>query len=278
MIIQRQLTLDVSQTTLEALKQLAPELSTAQLKQALYQGAVWYQAIKQKQPQRIRRAKRLLKAQEQIFLNYNDEVLQQPVPKPQLIQDCADWSVWYKPKGLLSQGSKWGDHHTLYRQVEISWQRPCWLVHRLDKATDGLMLLAHSKQKAQQLTQLFEQRQVDKTYVAQVRGHFLDSPLHLTTPLDGKQAHSLVTLIDYDAKNHTSWVQVQIFTGRKHQIRQHLAQIGFAIIGDRLHGDEVATEDLQLTAIALTLKGEIESLQQTFQLPQDLMPITVGGN
>ena len=66
-------------------------------------------------------------------------------------------SIWYKPYGIYCQGSKWGDHHTIHRMAEQQLQRPCFIVHRLDRATTGLVIVAHKKKIAAALAALFAQ-------------------------------------------------------------------------------------------------------------------------
>jgi len=91
-----------------------------------------------------------------------------------LVEDCGDYSIWNKPSGMLSQGSKWGDHCTIYRWVEKNLQpeRAAFVVHRLDRAATGLILLAHKKSVASQFSRLFEKREIYKRYLVKVKGDF----------------------------------------------------------------------------------------------------------
>ena len=86
----------------------------------------------------------------QIELYYDRRVLDAEPEAPRLIADESDYSVWFKPFGVLSQGSRWGDHCAMTRCAEkaLSPERPALVVHRLDRAATGLMLLAHRKRAA----------------------------------------------------------------------------------------------------------------------------------
>jgi tRNA pseudouridine32 synthase / 23S rRNA pseudouridine746 synthase len=135
---------EAGQTALDWLA-AATGLSRQHIKQTMDRGAVWI--THGKHTQRLRRAKRQLPAGDTLHLYYDAAVLAQQPPEPGLVADESDYSVWHKPCGMLSQGSKWGDHCTINRWVEkhLAPQRPAFIVHRLDRAATGLMLIAHSR-------------------------------------------------------------------------------------------------------------------------------------
>ena len=89
-------------------------LSNAQLKQAIQQGALWL--TRGKSTQRLRRVKKPLKTADTLHFYYDEQVLSQQPNEALLIEDCTDYSVWYKPYGMLSQGSKWSDHPSLVQR------------------------------------------------------------------------------------------------------------------------------------------------------------------
>ncbi len=247
------------------------------LKSIMQKGAVWLSLSKtDAKPLRIRRAKRLLKTGNILHLYYNKDVLNTTISPAKLIADCEKYSVWHKPKGMLSQGSKWGDHTTLNRWVEQNYRpnglhsgqnKNAIIVHRLDKATDGLMLIAHTKDMAKQLSQLFENRKIIKIYQAWVVGKFPAIKQDYLTSIDGRKAVTNAKLLQFDSEKNRSLLEVNIATGRKHQIRIHLAEAGYPIIGDRLYNpSKDHKEDLQLTAVQIELQGDIDLLQKTFKL------------
>ena len=98
------------------LLQQASGLSKQRIKLAMTQGAVWI--TRGKNTQRLRRAKRALRVGDEVHLYYDAEILAAIPPEPTLIADLGAYSVWNKPFGLRSQGSKWGDHCTLMRWAE----------------------------------------------------------------------------------------------------------------------------------------------------------------
>ena len=219
------------------LLQQATGLSKQRLKTAMTKGALW--VSRGRNTQRLRRATRALREGDDVHLYYDAKILAEEPPEPILIADLGAYSVWNKPFGLRSQGSKWGDHCTVTRWAEghLEPQRPAFTVHRLDRAANGLILIAHTKTTAAALSALFRDRQVKKCYQALVSGDFSaqPNPTRIEQALDGKDAVSEFSLQQLSADGQRSLLDVRIETGRKHQIRRHLAAIGHPIIGDRLY-------------------------------------------
>ncbi|MDP6968632.1 MAG: RNA pseudouridine synthase [Gammaproteobacteria bacterium] len=239
--------IDCPQTAVAALTSVSG-LPRSVLKEAMQKGAVWLQ--RGKKTQRIRRQDRLLKAQDTLFLYYHRTVLDQVCPAATLLADEGEFSVWYKPTGMLSQGSRWSDHCTINRWVEghITPARTAVIVNRLDRAAQGLMLIAHSKAMARQLSGLFAQHKIHKAYLAKVEGQLI-KPTTCTAEVDNKPALSHIQPLQSGPDR--SLVKVIIETGRKHQIRQHLAGLGHPIVGDRLNHPGPYGEDLALVCSEL---------------------------
>jgi tRNA pseudouridine32 synthase/23S rRNA pseudouridine746 synthase len=246
-------------------------LSKQQIKQVMQKGAVW--VSKGKKTQRLRRAKKAVHIGEILHLYYDKMVLDKLPPEPTLMEDEGRYSVWNKPYGMLSQGSKWGDHCTITRWAEqhLKPQRVSFVVHRLDRAANGLIIIAHEKNSAAALSKLFQDRQIDKRYQIWVHGQFTeqataDSPVKVDSDIDDRSAASYFVFLNYNLEKNRSLLEVSIDTGRKHQIRRHAALLGFPIVGDRLHGIEGDMEDLQLSAYYLAFKCPHTERQKTFNL------------
>lgn len=265
----------------DSLEKTEHQLTKAQLKEAIGKGALWL--TRGKHTQRLRRLKKTLQLNDQLHLYYNANVLDTKVDDAILISDETDYSVWYKPYGMLSQGSKWSDHITINRfaQQYFTPERPALIVHRLDKAATGLILIAHSKKAAKALSSMFECRTasdntLDKQYQIIVHGdHFQnEQPQRITSAVDGKKASSTFNCLAYDDKSNQSLIAVKIDSGRKHQIRVHAASIGFPVVGDRLHGVATASEakNLQLCAVRLQFTCPLSGLKKQFELTDELKP------
>jgi tRNA pseudouridine32 synthase/23S rRNA pseudouridine746 synthase len=126
-------------------------------------------------------------------------------------------------------------------------------------------VVAHNKKAAAALSQLFAKREVTKTYHAKVEGRLPQPEITIKQPIDGKPAISHVKELSFDGES--SLVEVNIETGRKHQIRLHLAGIGCPIIGDRLHGNGGEnTPNLQLKAVKIDFKCPISAENKSYSL------------
>ena len=283
---------DDSCTVMSALEKqsqlVKSKLSKTELKQAISKGALWLTPVKnKKQTQRLRRVKRTLSQGDELHFYYNPEVLSTPCPEARLIEDLGDYSVWYKPYGMLSQGSKWSDHCTISRfaQQNLPNERPSFIVHRLDRAATGLILIAHTKTAARALSAMFEHHRLEKVYNIIVHGNHNkhSQPEVVNLAIEGKSARSTFTCLQYDKALDQSLIEVKIDSGRKHQIRIHAASIGLPVVGDRLHGKAKADEqrNLQLCAVSLRFNCPVRkdtdqdnglNLMRYFELPEKLKP------
>ncbi|VAW81290.1 Ribosomal large subunit pseudouridine(746) synthase @ tRNA pseudouridine(32) synthase [hydrothermal vent metagenome] len=154
-----------------------------------------------------------------------------------------------KPSGLLSVPGRGEDKQDcLLSRLQTEYPEAL-SIHRLDMDTSGLILFARNKKIHRQMSQLFEQRQVHKTYDALVSGclqgeGIMDYPLLADWPnrprqkvdfMKGKEAITRWQTISSDHENNTSHVKLFPVTGRSHQLRVHLYSLGYPILGDNLY-------------------------------------------
>lgn len=254
-------------TALEHLAGNTP-LSRQKIKNAMMNGCVWLES--NNAVHRIRRAKKILTPDDSLYIYYDESVQNTEPPAAELIADEGEYSIWNKPYGMYSQGTKWGDHCSIYRWAEqhLEPQRPALLVHRLDRAASGLIILAHSKKTAAAFGRLFQQREIHKCYTAIVSGrwHIASLPFTIAEEIDNKPAISKI--IALEAHGDNTIVTIEIETGRKHQIRRHLSQAGYPIIGDRLYGPEDADteENLQLQSTYLKFNCPVTGVLREYSL------------
>lgn len=251
-------------------------LSKIKVKDAMQKGAVWVKSSKQS-ASRVRRATSEVRAGDTIELYYDPDILSRTAPDAQLIWQCADYSVWYKPAGMLSQGTHYGDHLALLRFAErhLPKLRTAFLVHRLDREADGLMIIAHHRKAAHALSELFAAQKIEKRYCVVVKGQVAQSHGQIDLPLDDKPALTLYLVIHYNEHANTTDLQVTIKTGRTHQIRRHFEAIGHPVLGDPKYGTgNKNAQGMQLTANYLEFQCPLTRAKQKFELPTAILSST----
>lgn len=244
----------------------ATQLPKARLKDALNKGAVWLH-LRGKE-QRLRRATKSLRRGDRLALYYDSELLALQSPQAQLIADEKAYSVWNKPAGMLAQGTRYGDHCALLRYCEKYFEpaRDCFLVHRLDREAEGLMLIAHTRKAADAFSQLWQRHDIKKQYRVTVHGKLgeIGERKIIATPLDDKPSETHIEVSAYDVDKDRTALDVILISGRKHQIRRHLASVGFSVIGDYRYGR--GGEPLALRAVSLAFKCPLSGKEKRFSI------------
>ncbi|MCW8109334.1 bifunctional tRNA pseudouridine(32) synthase/23S rRNA pseudouridine(746) synthase RluA [Alteromonas ponticola] len=197
-----------------------------------------------------------------------------------LYQD-NDILVVNKPSGLLSVPGKAPAHHdSVITRVNRVFPAAT-IVHRLDMATSGVMVLAQNKPAHRHLSRQFETRQTRKRYFARVYGEVTQEQGEVNLPLicdwpnrpkqkvDFEIGKPALTQYQVIRKNQReSLVALYPVTGRSHQLRVHMLSLGHPILGDRLYGSEESRQAagrLQLHACTLQLFHPVTNQWQSFE-------------
>lgn len=153
-----------------------------------------------------------------------------------------------KPAGLLSIPDREGKEVSLKQMLQDKYNE-IFTVHRLDRATSGIIIFAKKEETHKELSQLFESRATEKIYYGLVHGSVMPAKGKIEEPLmphssgngkmiihlKGKPSFTEYELLE-DFKRFT-WIKFRILTGRTHQIRVHAQFIGHSIVCDELYGD-----------------------------------------
>ncbi|MBN2283759.1 MAG: RluA family pseudouridine synthase [Deltaproteobacteria bacterium] len=214
-------------------------LPKGRVKDAMSKGALWVRR-KGSPGRRLRRATTVLKKGDIVEFYYDEALLAREPPRGLCLEDFENYSLWYKPSGLMAQGTKFGDHCSLLRQAELFFggERGVFPVHRLDRETAGLVLTAHTRAAAAKLSRLFREGLVIKRYRAEVSGNLANWKRSgaMEGPVQGREARTEFTFREYRIETDSSLVDITLGTGRTHQIRRHFAAAGFPLVGDPRYG------------------------------------------
>lgn len=218
-----------------------------------------------------------------------------------VVADGADWIAINKPSGLAVQGGSGMTRHVdgMLQALADGGDDRMRLVHRIDKDTSGLLLLARGRAAARRLTRAFQTQEMEKTYLALVTG-VPPASLEIREPLvkgggsggemmvvspEGQPARSETRLVEA-AGGTMALAALRPRTGRTHQLRVHMAHVGHPIIGDGKYGGAGAhpgggiAKKLHLHAWRLRLPDGIEieaPLAAHFQRSLDLLDLAVPG-
>jgi tRNA pseudouridine32 synthase/23S rRNA pseudouridine746 synthase len=271
-----QITIDATEDGAKAcdLLSTASGLSKSQVKRAMNQGAAWLQQPHRKS-RRLRRAAFRLSPGDRLTLCYDEAISTCRAPTASCQADCNRYSIWFKPSGLMTQGTRFGDHCSLQYQIERYFQPPrkAYMVHRLDREAAGLIIVAHDNRSAGLFSGMLQRREIEKRYRIEVRGNLAlrGAVGSIDIPLDGKSALTHYETISYDDKMDVSTADVRIVTGRLHQIRRHFERIGFPVMGDPRYGaSNKNKQGMRLVATELSFVCPFSKNAMVFQAETDL--------
>ena len=209
--------------------------------------------------------------------------------EPRCLHEDDALLVLEKPAGLLCVPGRGPDKQDcLSTRAQARWP-DALIVHRLDQATSGLVLMARGAAMQRALSRAFEQRQVSKRYVAVVSGTLAPSgasgeislpiaadwerrPLRVVDAERGKPSLTRWRVLGCGTPAGTTRVALEPVTGRTHQLRVHLAALGHPILGDALYADaatQARAPRLLLHACALAFTHPATGAAMAFESPAD---------
>ncbi|WP_140631519.1 pseudouridine synthase [Methylibium rhizosphaerae] len=190
-----------------------------------------------------------------------------------------------KPAGLLAVPGRGADKQDCLSARVQALHADALIVHRLDMATSGLLVLARGAQAQRSLSIAFARRLVHKRYTAVVAGSVQSPEGRIELPLIcdwpnrprqkvhhslGKPSLTLYRVLQHDRTHGTTRVELEPVTGRSHQLRVHLAELGHAILGDALYASpevHAMAPRLLLHASLLQLPHPRTGEPMTFESP-----------
>ena len=228
----------------------------------------------------------LVKTGDQIALFLPDDFKKAYELQVPVIYEDDYIAVVNKPSGFLTNGNAFKTlENTLPFNLQPSYETDAlfWpqVAHRLDFPTSGLVVVAKTRAAKVKLTEMFEAREMRKTYHAITIGAMPQQKGVIEALVDSKPATSHYEVVrSVVSKKYECFnlVQLQPITGRRHQLRKHLASIGFPILGDRDYGTPLHWDmkrGLYLAAIAIEFVHPItnEKLSLSIDLPKKFVKL-----
>jgi len=223
-------------------------------------------------------------------MSANPDFIYQPPMTPyiEIVYQDNDIVVLNKSSGLLSVPGRLPEHKDCLQNRVQRVLPTATIVHRLDMATSGLIIMALNKPAHVAISRQFEQRKTQKSYIARVFGHIenqqgsVDLPLICDWPNrpkqkvdheNGKQSlthYQVLTYSGVSPEDESTLVELTPITGRSHQLRVHMLALGHPILGDRLYAHEQAltvSPRLQLHAKTLSLTHPVTDEVLRFMAP-----------
>ncbi|MBI69495.1 MAG: RNA pseudouridine synthase [Phycisphaerae bacterium] len=186
-----------------------------------------------------------------------------------------------KPSGLLSVKGIGIDKIDCLEVRAASAIEGSRIVHRLDMDTSGVIVLARDAETHRELSRQFQDREVHKTYVAVVGGYIQNDAGSIDIPIRKDMDNPPKQCVDFEQgkpslthyevmerANNTTRVLLKPVTGRSHQLRMHLKELGHPILGDNLYAPDVmrnAADRLLLHAATLTITHPATNASLTFE-------------
>ena len=229
------------------------------------------------------------------LISIDDKI--EPLDKEmEIIEESSDWMVINKPHGVAVHPGVGNENNTIANMVKFYLQNKnefdgtvarAGIVHRLDKGVGGLMIIAKNRKTQLYLQKQFEDRNVTKLYLAEIKKikedlpetkyelseevkKFVDSKFSIDErwiKVEGyiarQASNRMIMQINdyYKGKNCLSYllpvngnkVLIKLETGRMHQARASIRSLGWVIVGDKLYGDEQGSGDIKLDQVLLSL-------------------------
>lgn len=212
-----------------------PELSRGLARRAIGAGAVFVDK------KRVKVASRSVHTGQRVTIHRGPWLEQTPAgtasfpeasPAPLVVAKTDDYLVIDKPSGLFSAPTPEGDQSDVL--FHLREHGALHLVHRLDRPTSGLMVLARHRRAAGWLSRQLEERTMGRRYRAILLGRLPDSEVEVNREVGGRPAVTHFELLQQ--RSEATLVRATLQTGRTHQIRQHAEMLGAPVAGDSKYG------------------------------------------
>ncbi len=207
------------------------DLSKVKIKQTISLGGLWIKSGPKRK--RVKKIKTQLQNSEFVEFFYDSNLVLPEMDHVQEIYKGHGFGVWYKPAGIVSDSTPYSDQGCLTKFISDRYKN-AHLIQRLDREVSGLMLVCYNKKLTSFFSEQLKVKQIIKKYQVEVLGHCENSGV-IEITLDDKETYTEFKRVK--VLEDTSLCEVEIKTGRFHQIRRHFDLIGHPVMGDPRYGE-----------------------------------------
>ncbi len=230
-----------------------------------------------------------------IEVNINDATLKvEPENIPlEVLWENDEMAVINKPSGMLTHPTTTETTGTLVNALlfkygnnlsDINGDFRRGIIHRLDRNTSGILLIAKNNKAHEFLVEKMKEKNITKKYLAIVKGVIDDNEFIINKPIGRNIKQPQKMAITYSGKESISkvkvlerykdatFIEIELVTGRTHQIRVHMSSIGHPVYNDTLYGFgkmKIKTEEQVLQSYKITFPKPFTEEKLTFEIPQD---------
>ncbi|MCR5186399.1 MAG: RluA family pseudouridine synthase [Clostridia bacterium] len=271
----------------KALSELNTDISRAMVQRLIYEGKVHVNGKAIKASYKLQRGDRI---SVEIDAPKEVDLVAQDIPLDIVYED-DDILVINKQKGLVVHPGNGNPDGTLVNAIlnyckdslsGIGGEIRPGIVHRIDKDTSGLLIVAKNDKSHVNLSEQIKNHEVKKTYIALVRGNTKENQATIDMPIARSTKDRTKMAVSKNGKNAVTHfkvlerfngytlLEVNIETGRTHQIRVHLAQIGYPIVGDNVYSNgknPFGVEGQMLHSYKLRFKHPISGKDMELEAP-----------
>jgi len=247
------------------------DLSKSRVKDAMNKGAVWI--IRGGSHARVRRPQYKVDEGDHIRVCYDEELIALEASAVRCVQDFKAYSVWFKPAGMSTKGTEYGDHTSLLRLVEkfLKGKQGAFLVHELSTDSAGFMLVAHNKKAALMLSALFENNNIQKKYRIEVLGDLTQKgetgEIDLSAESDDQVEGIQYSCAGYIEGKDITLVDVAINSENKHQLHRCFEELGYPVVNDSPYGKSKSNKvGLRITEMEFSFVCPIFRCQRHFSV------------